>query len=57
MTPIERYEAVQAALISLGYSETEARKAELKRYRGNWEVWLNGEYLGTYDFMRETFVD
>jgi len=57
MTPIERYEAVQSTLLSLGYSETEARKAEIKRLRGHWEVWLGGEYIGTYDFMRGAFAD
>ena len=57
MTPIERYETVQSTLLSLGYSETEARKAEIKRFRGHWEVWLGGEYIGTYDFMRGAFAD
>lgn len=56
MTETERIEIAREALVKLGYSYEDAQRAILK-HEGHWIVYLDGERIGIYDFMRGTFVD
>lgn len=56
MTQAERIKIVREALVKLGYSPEDAQRAILK-HEGHWVVYLDGERIGIYDFMRGTFID
>lgn len=56
MTEAERLKVVRRALIKEGYTPDDVQRAILKR-EGHWIVYLDGERIGIYDFMRGAFID
>ena len=51
----EQTEKIQAALTELGYKNANFRNLEITPDRHF--VWINEEYFGVWDSIKQTFVD